>query len=184
LRAGNTARIATLNNLFGRSANAAGSGGGDDPASAGADGGAGSRAAELHRLHDSLCSRLAVAGVHPLKDVEVIQIINELINECLIDQTHAVGASILTWQIAAYKTAYPRNHPMIGLQLHLLADVLDELAAKNVGQVWDLGGETQPSTKSSCGDLSRRACQDALAVLQTTHGQDHPMVQALREGAA
>ena len=121
---GNSTRKTIISDVFGRP----GADGAEASKDPGANTASGATAAsldggDLERLHDSLCVRLSKEGVHPLRDTEIVHTLNAMLDEGLVEQRHDIAASTLTWLLAVYREAYPSNHPMIGLQLHLLADV-------------------------------------------------------------
>lgn len=123
---------------------------------------------------------LLASGADPLRDTAVIETLNALVDDSLIAQQYAVTGAILTWLLACYYAAYPSSHPMIGLQLFMLGDVMVEMHNAGGTACTDLTLDEQHvmvDWRKMRAD-SRRKAQVALSA---THGPAHTMVKMLED---
>eukprot|EP00729_Bicosta_minor_P001163 gene1163-12050_t len=121
---------------------------------------------------------LLAAGADPLTDPSVVETLNALVDDSLIAGRSEVAGASLTWILACYRAAYPPSHPMIGLQLFLLGDVMLELSGQGGTAVKDLTADNE-FVMVDWRKKRATARAEAKVALSASHGADHAMVAML-----
>ena len=123
---------------------------------------------------------LLAGGADPLAEPAVVETLNGLVDDSLITQRYDVTAAALTWILTCYRTAYPSSHPMIGLQLFMLGDVMVEVHTAGGTACTDL---TSDKEHVMVDWRKKRAAvrREARVALSATHGTDHAMVGMLAD---
>lgn len=126
--------------------------------------------------------------LHPLHR-DCITAHSALCGACVAAGRAAAAVPHCAALVGAYRRLYPGAHPVLGLQLYTLGDLLQEcegldvavavdvtaaLAASGVGGGSDGGSATAATAARLCW-------QEAAGMLAVSHGEDHALVAGLRQ---